>query len=203
MVEPESDNRFEWNDSIVMDRVIETFTSLPSPACVMAITISGHIPFDSSPDDIPIPDSVPALFRHYMQTAHYTDRQIGRLLNWADTAEVMQNSTIVITGDHRIFHAWLNDETREFGVRANLPFGTGQAGCPLIIVSPRMETLRIIEQAEQIDIFPTILDFIGQKNYFWKGFGRDLREENIPVENGNYQLHRSLSDKLIRTNYFK
>lgn len=203
MVEPESDNRFEWNDSIVMDRVIETFASLPSPACVMAITISGHIPFDSSPDDIPIPDSVPALFRHYMQTAHYTDRQIGRLLNWADTAEVMQNSTIVITGDHRIFHAWLNDETREFGVRANLPFGTGQAGCPLIIVSPRMETLRIIEQAEQIDIFPTILDFIGQKNYFWKGFGRDLREENIPVENGNYQLHRSLSDKLIRTNYFK
>lgn len=203
MIEPVSDNRFEWNDSIVIDKVMETFMLLPSPACVMAITISGHIPFDSSPDDIPVPDSVPALFRQYMQTAHFTDRQIGRLLNWADTAQVMQNSTIVFTGDHRIFHAWLNDEIRDYGLKANLPFGTSQAGCPLIIASPKMDSLRTIPQAEQIDIFPTIIGFIGQKSYFWKGFGRDMMEENDSDETGNTAIHRQLSDKLIRLNYFQ
>ena len=35
------------------------------------------------------------------------------------------------TGDHRIFHAWMSDDIREYGLRAHLPFGTGQAGCPL------------------------------------------------------------------------
>ena len=203
LVEPQSDNRYTWNDSVVIDKVMETFNRLPSLACVMAITISGHIPFDSSPDDIPIADSVPTLFRQYMQTAHFTDRQIGRLLHWTDTAQVMQNSTIVFTGDHRIFHAWLSDEIRDYGLRANLPFGTGQAGCPLIVVSPRMDSLRVIENGNQVDIYPTILGFIGQKDYFWKGFGHDLIESDSPDETGNSSVHRSLSDKLIRMNWFK
>lgn len=203
LVEPQSDDRFAWNDSIVIDKVIETFNRLPSPACVQTITISGHIPFDSSPDDIPIADTVPALFRHYLQTAHYTDRQVGRLLNWADTALVMQNSTIVFTGDHRIFHAWLSDDIRDYGLRANLPFGTNQAGCPLIIASPRMDSLRVTDHGEQIDVFPTILGFIGQKGYFWKGFGRDLTEPENDDKTGNSSVHRTLSDKLIRMNWFE
>lgn len=202
LVEPQSDNRFEWNDSIVVDKVIETFYRLPSPACVMAITINGHIPFDSSPDPIPLPDTVPPLFRQYMQTAHYTDRQIGRLLAWADTAEVMRNSVIVFTGDHRIFHAWMNEDIRDYGLRANLPFGTGQAGCPLLIVSSEMDSSQIIEQGKQVDIFPTILDFISQKDYFWKGVGHDLLEEPSG-DNEEYIIRRQISDKLIRMNYFE
>lgn len=202
LVEPKEDRRFAWNDSIVADKVIETFSSLPSPACVMAITISGHIPFDSHPDDINIPDSVPVLFKQYMQTAHYTDRQIGRILAWADTAQIMQGSTIVVTGDHRIFHAWMNDDIRDYGLRAHLPFGTGQAGCPLIITSPAIDSLRVMEQAHQVDIYPTILGLIGQKDYYWQGFGKDLLEIDNKIDD-RAALHRSLSDKLIRMNYFK
>ena len=201
LVEPQTEDRFEWNDSIVVDQIIHTLSSMPAPACVMGITVSGHIPFDSSPDDIPLADTIPMLFRQYMQTAHYTDRQFGRLLTWADTAEVMQNSVIAITGDHRIFHAWLNDEIREYGLRANLPFGTGQAGCPLIVRAPAITSTRVIEQGNQIDIFPTILDFIGQKDYFWKGMGDDLWAGETGA-NDAYLLRRHLSDKLIRNNYF-
>jgi len=203
LIEPESDNQFEWNDSVVVDKIMESFLHMSVPSCVMGITISGHIPFDSSPDDIPLSDSIPILFRHYMQTAHFTDRQIGRLLSWADTADVMQNSVIVFTGDHRIFHAWLNDEVREYGLRANLPFGTSQAGCPLIIRSTNMDTTKIIEQARQVDIFPTILDFIGENDYFWKGMGYNLLTE-VPEEDiATTSLRRRLSDKLIRLDYFK
>ena len=201
LIEPETENRFEWNDSVVVDKMIESLTLIPSPCCMMAITVSGHIPFDSSPDDICIPDTVPELFRRYMQTAHFTDRQMGRLLAWADTAAVMQNSTIVITGDHRIFHAWLNDETRDFGLRAHLPFGTGQAGCPLIIKTPQITSTQVIDRGKQVDIYPIILDFIGQKSYFWKGVGHNLLEESSSSEE-EYLLRRQLSDKLIRMNYF-
>ena len=108
---------------------------------------------------------------------------------------------IAITGDHRIFHAWLNDEIREYGLRANLPFGTGQAGCPFIVRAPAITSTRVIEQGNQIDIFPTILDFIGQKDYFWKGMGDDLWAGETGA-NDAYLLRRHLSDKLIRNNYF-
>lgn len=202
LVEPQSEYRFEWNDSVVIDKMIEIIYTLSAPSCVMGITVSGHIPFDSSPDDIALPDTIPALFRHYMQTAHFTDRQIGRLLAWADTAQIMQNSVIAITGDHRIFHAWLNDEVRDYGLRTNLPFGTGQAGCPLIIKAPQIDSAIVIENGRQIDIFSTILALIGQENYFWKGMGCNLLQDSLSDEE-NYYVRRQLSDKLIRLNYFK
>lgn len=202
LVEPQSEYRFEWNDSVVVDKMIETINAISSPSCVMGITVSGHLPFDSSPDSIDLSDTIPSLFRRYMQTAHFTDRQVGRLLAWADTAQIMQNSVIAITGDHRIFHAWGSEEIRNYGLRANLPFGTGQAGCPLIIHAPQIDSTKIVESGNQIDIFSTILSLIGQKDYFWKGMGRDLMNDSSFCEE-NYYLRRQLSDKLIRMNYFK
>lgn len=204
LIEPDTDYRFEWSDSTMIDRLIETISALPAPSCVMGISINGHLPFDSSPDrEVRISDSVPSIIRSYLQTAHFTDRHVGRFLAWADTAQIMHNSTIAITGDHRIFRSGMSDEVREYGLSNNLPFGTDVAGCPLLIISPEIDSLTIIERAEQVDIFPTILDFIGQKSYYWKGFGHDLRDSNRTDRKGNPQVHRSLSDKLIRTNYFK
>lgn len=202
LIEPTTENRFEWNDSIIIDRIINAFENLPSPCCIMGITVSGHLPFDTSPDDIPVADSVPELFRHYMQTAHFTDRQIGRLLTWSDTAAVMQNSTIVITGDHRIFHAEMNDEVRSYGLRADLPFGTGNSCCPLIIRSPRIDSAINVKQGAQADIFPTILDAIGQSDYFWQGVGHNLLIESTGTTE-EYDALFHLSDKLIRMDYFK
>lgn len=201
LIEPKSENRFEWNDSIVVEKIIETFESMPTPCCVMGITVSGHLPFTQSQDPIPMADTIPALFCQYMRTAHFTDRQIGRLLAWADTAQVMRHSTIAITGDHRIFHAWGNEEIRDFGLRAHLPFGTGQAGCPLIVMGPRVPAIHA-QQAQQIDIFPTLLEAIGQENYFWQGMGRSCLHPQSEVTSNRYFLHRQLSDKLIRMDYF-
>lgn len=201
LIEPDSENRFEWDDSIVVDKMIATLESMPAPCCVMGITVSGHLPFTQSQDAIPMADTIPALFSQYMRTAHFTDRQIGRLLEWADTAQVMRHSTIAITGDHRIFHAWGNEEIRDFGLRAHLPFGTGQAGCPFLLMGPRVPAIRSL-QAEQIDIFPTLLEAIGQKNYFWQSMGHSCLRPETADTNDRYFLHRQLSDKLIRMDYF-
>jgi len=112
----------------------------------------------------------------------------------------MQNATIVITGDHRIFHAWINDEIREYGLRANLPFGVCYAGCPFIIAGPKV-TQRTLQKGLQVDIFTTTLHAIGQSNYFWQGTGHNLLEDyTVSASEGN--LRRQISDKLIRTDYF-
>ena len=166
----------------------------------MGITVSGHLPFDSSPDNIPLPDTVPPLIRRYLQTAHFTDRQIGRLLAWADTAQVMRNSVIAITGDHRVFHSRMNEEVREYGLRAHLPFGTGQAGCPFLLTGANVPAVRI-KAASQMDIYPSILEAIGQNDYYWQGFGHSLLGGQA-VKDDKYHLHRQMADKMIRMNYF-
>ena len=200
LIEPKGDNMFEWNDSIVMDQIIDYFNATPAPCCVMGITVSGHMPFDLHPDNVAVPDTMPVLFQHYLQTAHFTDRQLGRLLSWADTASVMQNATIVITGDHRIFHAWINDEIREYGLRAHLPFGTKYAGCPLVMIGPKVSA-RTLPRAQQVDIFSTTLPAIGQSNYFWHGTGHNLLEDDT-IPQGEENIRRQISEKLIRTDYF-
>ena len=202
LIEPDTDYRFAWNDSIVIDKLIQTLDTVSAPCCAMVITINGHLPFDSSPDAMELPDTIPSIIQNYLRTAHYTDRQVGRFLAWADTAEVMQNSTIAITGDHRIFTYDMSKEVRDYGLRANLPFGTGDAGCPFIMTAPCIESTIYIPQAKQGDIFPTLLHAIGQQHYFWKGMGHDLISEPGYADD-NYALRRSLSDKLIRSNWFK
>ena len=202
LIEPDTDYRFAWNDSIVIDKLIQTLDTVSAPCCAMGITINGHLPFDSSPDAMELPDTIPSIIQNYLRTAHYTDRQVGRFLAWADTAEVMQNSTIAITGDHRIFTYDMSKEVQDYGLRANLPFGTGDAGCPFIMTAPCIDSTIYIPQAKQGDIFPTLLHAIGQQYYFWKGIGHDLISEPGYADD-NYALRRSLSDKLIRSNWFE
>ena len=202
LIEPDTDDRFAWNDSIVVDRIIQTLDTTTAPCCLMGISINGHLPFDSSPDSIELPDTIPVIIQNYLCTAHYTDRQVGRFLAWADTSEVMRNSTIAITGDHRIFTYGMSEEVRDYGLRADLPFGTGQAGCPFILTAPCVDTTIYIPQAKQGDIFPTILYAIGQQHYFWKGMGHDLINQPCYADD-NYALRSSLADKLIRSNWFK
>ncbi len=200
LIEPDTDDRFAWNDSIVVDRIIQTLDTTTAPCCLMGISINGHLPFDSSPDSIELPDTIPAIIQNYLRTAHYTDRQVGRFLAWADTSEVMRNSTIAITGDHRIFTYDMSEEVRDYGLRADLPFGTGQAGCPFILTAPCVDTTIYIPQAKQGDIYPTILYAIGQQHYFWKGMGHDLINQPCYADD-NYALRSSLADKLIRSNW--
>lgn len=202
LIEPDTDYRFAWNDSIVIDKLIQTLATASAPCCAMGITINGHLPFDSSPDAMELPDTMPSIIQNYLRTAHYTDRQVGRFLAWADTAEVMQNSTIAITGDHRIFTYDMSKEVRDYGLRANLPFGTGDAGCPFIMTAPCIDSTIYIPQAKQGDIFPTILHAVGQQHYFWKGMGHDLIDEPCYADD-DCALRRSLADKLIRTNWFE
>ncbi|MBR1716670.1 MAG: sulfatase-like hydrolase/transferase [Paludibacteraceae bacterium] len=202
LIEPDTDYRFAWTDSVVMDRMIQTLDTASAPCCLMGITINGHLPFDSYQDPIELPDTIPAIIQSYLRTAHFTDRQVGRFLAWADTAKAMRNSTIAITGDHRIFRSSMSDEVRDYGLRANLPFGTEEAGCPLILVTPEVDSTIIIPHAKQGDIFPTLLHAVGQSHYFWKGMGHDLIAQPCDADD-HYALRSSLSDKLIRSNWFE
>ena len=155
-----------------------------SPVCVLAITINTHTPFYSVPTTMDLDEAYTKTENRYLQCARYFDTHAGRFLAWADTAKTMQNATIVITADHNHF-----------------PQKKGQGVCPLIIRSPNIKHFIYIPEAYQMDIFPTILHAIGQSNYAWRGFGIDLLDSTAVRTISEEQAY-SLSDRMIRTNFF-
>ena len=175
---------FRGNDSLVFQWTKEELEAAEVPTCVLAITINTHAPFKSVPPVLTLPDQYAPAEKNYLQCVHYTDRQLGRFLAWADTATVMRNSTVVITADHNHF-----------------PLTSTRGTCPLIIASPAVTQAIDIRSAYQMDIFPTILHTIGQ-TYFWQGFGMDLLDSVSSPRAVSPREASILSDKLIRTDYF-
>lgn len=193
LIEPVKETPW-WNDSIVVDRTISFLDTASAPACVLALTVDSHMPFDGYEHLLSLPDSVPAMERHYLSSFRHVDEEIGRFLSWADTAAVMQNATVILTGDHYAFYDGLSAHPRH--------------RCPLVITSPSIQRNMRPRELYQMDIFPTVLDAIGQSDYLWHGVGvsafrMDMSlsadEQKRPCSNA---IAYSLSDKLIRLNYF-
>ena len=172
-------------DSTIFEQAREELENAVVPTCILAITIDTHVPFLSVPTTMKLNDSYSLTENRYLQSVHYFDKHVGHFLAWADTAAIMQNATIVITADHNHF-----------------PRKNGKGVCPLIIRSPSITRKTIVPEAYQMDIFPTVLHAIGQNNYAWHGFGIDLLDSTA-VRSITPQQAYSLSDKMIRTDYFK
>ncbi len=169
-------------------------------------TINSHSPFTISPLDtnLMLPPQMPTHLQRYITCLQATDNLFGLWYEKWKTSEQAKNTVLVITGDHTVFKdAWLR-EFQSYAQQANLSIASGKNYCPLIIAAPQFdEPIYISEELYQMDIYPTILNLIGAKDYFWHGFGVNILDEQarsnrIFTEKEAYQL----SDKIIRSNYF-
>lgn len=176
-------------DSVIMEKTRQYLSDATVPTAVLALTINTHAPFRTRRDSLDLSDRYSMVEKDYLRSAHYMDRQVGRFLAWADTAVTMRKATIVITADHNHF-----PEQGEQGL------------CPFILRTPCITTSETIDEAMQMDLFPTVLHAINQTNYAWRGFGIDLlsRDANLDLSERpiSPQQAYELSDKLIRNNYF-
>jgi iduronate 2-sulfatase len=94
------------------------------------------------------------LLHGYYASISYTDAQIGILLNTLDSLGTLNNTIIVLWGDHG-WHLgdhdmWNKHSTFEQATRA-----------PLIIAAPGMKPGKANTISEHLDIFPTICDLAG------------------------------------------
>ena len=181
----ESSVLLRGTDSLMVSWAIEELQKATEPTCVLLLTINTHAPFNSVESTLQLPPIYSRIEAKYLQTVHYMDKHVGRFLAWADTAQTMSDATIVITADHNHF-----------------PRNNGKGLCPLIIKSPLIDHAYFIREAYQMDIFPTVLHAIGQMDYNWKGFGVDLLNDTVKRQISDQQAY-ALSDKMIRTNFFK
>ncbi len=196
---------------------------LGEPFYAHVVTCSSHIPCE-----------VPADFKglslkeelagnpmgDYLQAIHYTDRQIGLFLDELERDGTLENTLVVVIGDHGGIHKYyphwvddLSDEAREDWFLAE----DEEYTLPMLVYSPAINdphTVRTV--GGQIDMLPTLLGLLGVKDERTHQvfFGRDLfatnrnfavmddgtlygtlPEAELPVAQSMYYL----SDLLIRS----
>lgn len=194
-----------WQDRDVLDRSTQLINKADTNFCAMNITISMHSPFTRVMNPLDISHHTPELLRKYMECVNYTDRCIQKFIEEQLSDTVKYNTTIVITSDHTIFKPAVLKDFEEYAKEHELSFANGENYCPLIIFSPQIkDNVKVNDVCYQMDVYPTIMHLIDCDEYYWKGFGVNILDSmarhNRPVtEKEAYEL----SDKLIRSNYFK
>lgn len=193
-------------DDVIIQATLQELSTIQSPFCILALTISSHTPFNcQNIPPISMPDDCPKKLHDYLTCCHYTDSCLGILLNDLNQNSLLSNTTIVITGDHKIFNQSLLREFKPFAEKYKYTIPYIESYCPLIIYSPSIKNqVKITDTCYQMDIYPTIIHCIEAENYFWKGFGVNLlcdstRKNRRISEETSYLL----SEKIHRSNFFK
>ena len=100
------------------------------------------------------PEKQKELIHGYYAAISYVDAQVGILLNTLDSLGTLNNTIIVLWGDH----GWHLGDHDMWGKHTNFEQATR---CPLIIAAPGLKAGKTNAITEHIDIFPTICGLAG------------------------------------------
>ncbi|MCQ2342819.1 MAG: sulfatase-like hydrolase/transferase [Paludibacteraceae bacterium] len=173
---------------------------------IQCITMSTHSPFSGCKySSLTTPKDMPNVMSDYIRAFNALDYGMSQFINRIENDTSLATYTIIITGDHRIFHTEKRDLFIEYTKKSNQNYSVQYESTPLIIYSPSIEgNIQITDTCYQMDIYPTIMHLIGCEDYYWKGFGVNLLDSvarhNRPIS--EQEAYR-LSDLMIRSDYFR
>jgi phosphoglycerol transferase MdoB-like AlkP superfamily enzyme len=204
---------------------------------VQIVTYSGHYPFALPKElrKVRFSGDVPQMLNDYMTVANYTDRAVGHFIDAIRSMPQFENTLILLTGDHEGLVEMRDD-------LCSTPFGRDVVSpdpfVPLIIVNvpaslrsqwadnriTGLDSNAVVydKVMGQIDIYPTLLDLLGLKDYPWRGLGVSIlnpQKVNVAVDPygkvygdttdvlpSEVQYLKEawlVSDEIIRYDYFK
>lgn len=212
------------SDKSYFEQVVPKLKELSTPFFAHTITLTNHGPFD-------LPDELRKLsldselnnseLGGYFESVHYTDAQIGHFLELLDKEGILDNTTIIITGDHTGVHKYYNSSIQALSTKEDWYLDDGEPRVPFIIYDKSITEGKTFDTiGGQIDIMPTMLYLLGvdSNKYENTALGRNLLNTNrsyAVITNGDIkgsdlsdedkiQLGGilQLSDSMIRGDYF-
>lgn len=156
----------------------------------------------------------------YFQSINYTDRQIGMFIEKLDELELLDDSIIVLYGDHAGVHKYYKDLIQDAPLKGDW-WQEDNMKLPLLIYSKGLKGETIKTYGGQSDIMPTILSLMGIE--YSDTMGRNLlntkrnatvyvdRDKNINIagnvkseeEKAKLEEAYSISELIIKGNYYK
>ncbi|MCD7971209.1 MAG: LTA synthase family protein [Candidatus Azobacteroides sp.] len=185
------------------------------------VTLSSHngSDFTYKESKINFPDNFPDEVIDYVKSIEYVDEAIKSFLEDLKKSGLYENSIIIITGDHDSSEA---RKVVNFAPDLLSPIENEYTTfIPLYIINSGMEYIQQPDEVMgQIDIYPTLLDLMQVKDYFWRGLGNSIFSEQPPYFAVDEFLHTrgdtredykkaekykeawTISDLIIRKKYF-
>jgi len=190
-------------DDIVFNSVLHAVQS--GYQVVQSLTVSSHVPFSVGAlySHLQTPSSMYPLMSAYVKCMNYTDEKLDIIFRETCEGGLLHNATVIITGDHTIFYHDVRQRYARYCDREGLDYSVKDNVCPLIIYSPHIEgNYRNDELCWQMDIYPTVMNLLGNPDKSWKGLGKNLigrdgKERCVSVDDAIV-----LGNKIIRNNIF-
>ncbi|MBV1820368.1 LTA synthase family protein [Clostridium cochlearium] len=211
------------SDGSYLRQLADKISNQPKPFYSFFVTLTSHMPFNLPKEHryMNLPDSMDKnVLGDYLQSIHYTDKHIGNFLDKLDESGVLDDSVVVIYGDHCGVHKYYKDKLNKIQPREDWWFKNDYE-IPLIIYSKDLKGKEIKTIGGHIDILPTAAYLMGvdKKEYIHTSMGRNLLNTNknfVVLSNGvfigNYDNEMDkktlvqgldISDIMLRSNYFK
>ncbi len=212
------------SDKTYFEQVVPMIKEKKQPFYVETVTLTSHGPFD-------LPEKYRELgldselgkseLGGYFESVHYTDKQIGNFLDLLDKEGLLENTMIVIMGDHTGVHKYYNSSIDQLSNKQDWYLNTGNPVVPLIIYNPSFKEGQTFDlYGGQIDVMPTLLYLLGvdKEKYENSTLGKNLlntQKSFAVITNGTlkggetltdkeketYKKSLDISDKMIRANY--
>ena len=179
----------EWlNDKELFEFASEKGTRLSSPFIYIILTSSMHSPYNKSFEecDIQYPKDFTPEQKHYLNNVHYMDKYLGEYLNTLKEQYLFNQSTIIITSDHKPNAPKLNAN-----IKANYEF------IPLIIINgPKCNIIpNTSSMIFQTSLFPSILDMY-DVNSKWRGVGKSIFMPDT-IRKSTFEKERQKKEHII------
>lgn len=210
------------SDASYFRQVGPIISGRPQPFYAHTITLTSHGPFDL-PDryrELKLDEKTDATkLGGYFQCMHYTDKQIGLFLSELEKKGLLDNSVVMIYGDHTGVHKYYQDELDKMQPAEDW-WQKNSNRIPVIIYQKDLWGIKLDVAGGQVDIMPTVAYLMGidEAEYKNTAMGRNLLntgESFAVLPDGTYigtstdeeQKARAvqgleIADKIIRSNYF-
>ena len=211
------------SDGCYLNQAVSKIEKEKQPFYHFMVTLTSHTPFD-------LPDKYREMHLNskldksclggYLQSIHYTDKQLGLFMNKLKEDGLLDNTVVVIYGDHCGIHKYSNDVVEKM---KDIPpyMKDNEKRIPLIIYNKDSKMQEIKTNGGQIDLMPTISYLMGipKDKYENTCIGKNLLNTNkdFTILNdrsvvGDKRDKKSIklmqegfdvADKIIGSNYYK
>ena len=210
---------FGLSDKSLYTQFSDKISKLQQPFFATVPTLSSHGPFDIKKEyrELNLPEELDSnRLGGYFQSVHYADEQIGYFLKMLEEKGLMDNTIVVIYGDHSGIHKYYMEDVEA----TNMPGDWWQEyekQVPFIVYGKDLPANKIETVGGHIDIMPTISYLLGVETNNTP-MGRNLLNTNRdatvikggtvvgnPTEEEKVKLGQAydVADYLIKSNYFE
>lgn len=209
---------FGLSDRSLYTQFVDKLSKEEGPFLAVVPTLSSHGPFDIDENyrDLDLPTELDEnKLGGYFQSVNYADKQIGLFFELLSEKDLLDNTMVVIYGDHGGVHKYYMEDVEASNIGGDW-WQEKDNKIPLIIYGSDIPSKIVETYGGQIDIMPTVSYLMGLDT---KGYqmGRNLLNTNrdatvikggIVVGNPSDEEEEMLkkaydiADKIIKNNYY-